>query len=74
MKVYIAMHVRNEEQSESRKIIGVFSSQVKAHRAIDTLAAGLTGESDDFDYPDFFHVDAYELDGALFREKFALSA
>jgi hypothetical protein len=74
MKVYIATHIRNEPQRESRKIIGVFSSQAEAHIAIDALAEELAGESEEFDYPDFFHVDAYELDGALFREEFALSA
>jgi hypothetical protein len=74
VKVFIATHIRNEEELDSRKVIGVFSSKEKAHLAIDALAEELAEESDDLDYPDFFQVDACEVDGVLFREKFALSA
>jgi hypothetical protein len=74
VKVFIATHVRNEEELDSHKVIGVFSSKEKAHLAIDALAEELAYEPDDLDYPDFFQVDAYDVDGVLFREKFALSA
>jgi hypothetical protein len=63
MKVYVATHCRNDEELNSRKIIGIFSSQVNAHAVIDSLAEEI--EAEDADYPDLFQVDAYDLDEAL---------
>jgi hypothetical protein len=62
MKVYVATHCRNDEELGSRKIIGIFSSQEKAHALIDSLAEEI--EAEDADYPDLFQVDAYDLDEA----------
>jgi aryl-alcohol dehydrogenase-like predicted oxidoreductase len=74
MKVYVAIHVRNEVSFDSRKILGVYSSKESAHRAIDAMAEMLTWESDDLDYPDLFQVDVFDLDDVPVEERLALIA
>jgi hypothetical protein len=63
MKVYVATHLRSDEEVERRKILGIFSSEQNALQVIDELAEGVSAS----DYPDLFQVDSYELDDALFE-------
>ncbi len=65
MKVYVATHCRNNEELNSRKIIGIFSSQESAHAAVDAISEEL--DLDSLDYPDLFQVAAYDLDDVLFK-------
>jgi hypothetical protein len=62
MKVYVATHLRSDEEVERRKILGIFSSEQNALQLIDALAEDVSAS----DYPDLFQVDSYELDDALF--------
>jgi hypothetical protein len=63
MKVYVAIHLRSDEEVERRKILGIFSSEQNALQLIDALAEDVSAS----DYPDLFQVDSYELDDALFE-------
>ena len=64
MKVYVATRCRNDEELNSRKIVGIFSSKENAHTVIDALAEEV--EDEDLDYPDLFQVDEYDLDDVPF--------
>ena len=54
MKVYVATHCRNDEELDSRKIIGIFSSQESAHAAVDAILGG-TGRTGLVRLPGPFH-------------------
>ena len=63
MKVFVATHLRSDEEVERKKILGIFSSEQNALQVIDAIAEGVSAS----DYPDLFQVDSYELDDLLFE-------
>jgi hypothetical protein len=63
MKVYVAIHLRSDEEVERQKILGIFSSEQNALQVVDALAEDVSAS----DYPDLFQVTAYELDDLLFE-------
>jgi hypothetical protein len=56
--VYLVFHVRRDKWSEDVKLIGAYSTRVRAMAAIKRL----TRRSGFDRYPDSFHIDRYELD------------
>jgi hypothetical protein len=65
--VYVLQHVSREGQSdEDVKLLGVYSSEVKANEALRTLSQ----QPGFCDNPKGFHIDAYELDKDHWEEGF----
>ena len=65
--VHLLMHVRSDdEDGESAKMIGVYSTQEAANAAIERLKMqpGFT------EHPNGFHIDQYELDQDNWSEGF----
>lgn len=64
--VYILSHIRNEDELDGYKIIGIFSSEVTARRALSTVK-----DKPGFrDHPNGFNVDGYELDKIFWGDGF----
>jgi hypothetical protein len=65
--VHLLIHVRSDdEDGESAKMIGVYSSEEAARAAIERVKdqAGFA------DHPDGFHIDQYEIDHDNWSEGF----
>ena len=56
--VYVLQHARPKEGCEDVKLIGVYSTEAAAERAIQRLLKQ-PGFSE---YPNDFHLDRYEID------------
>jgi hypothetical protein len=57
--VHLLMHVRSDdEDGESAKMIGVYSSESAARAAIERVMS----QPGFADHPDGFHIDEYEID------------
>jgi len=66
MKVFVLHHSYGTSQSETYKLLGVFSSHASAHEAMFN-ALRLPGFRD---YPDGFSVDEYIVDERCWPEGF----
>lgn len=67
MKVYVVFHAyESDEQDETTKMIGVYSSEEEAMRAVDRLR-----DKPGFrDHPDGWHVEPYPVDQDFWTEGF----
>ena len=56
--VYVLQHLREDEDSEDVKLLGVYSSLGAAHSAVERarIKPGFR------DHPDGFHIDEYVVD------------
>lgn len=67
--VFVLQHARpTETGKESVKFIGVYSSRANAERAIRRLSV----QPGFRDWPDEFHIDAYDLDVDHWAEGFGI--
>ncbi len=66
MNVYLLTHIRNEEELDAFKTIGIFSSKEKAEEAILTLSTKPGFK----DYPDNFNIGGYEIDKVFWVDGF----
>ena len=65
--VHLLMHVRSDdEDGESAKMIGVYSTEAAATAAIDRLK----DQPGFADHPNGFHIDKYEIDQDNWSEGF----
>jgi hypothetical protein len=67
MEVFVVQHVHElEDESEDVKLIGVYSSQDAATKAVERLRR----QPGFCDTPDGFHIDRYSVDADHWRSGF----
>jgi len=66
--VFVVHHTYGESESETYKLIGVFSSEEAARRVINRHSQLPGFES----YPNGFEITAYEMDKSHWNEGFGL--